>query len=81
MLDSSDRDRISECRAELWRLLEDDDLAAAMFLVLANKQDLSDAMPIQEIEEKLDIKKAVERTICKSQIERVVHLHICNQPP
>ncbi|KAF7693130.1 ADP-ribosylation factor 4-like [Silurus meridionalis] len=53
VVDSSDRERIHEAALELQNMLEEDALRDAAVLILANKQDLPDAMPVHEMTEKL----------------------------
>ena len=53
VVDSNDRDRISECRDEIQRFLAEEELKSAIFLVMANKQDLPNAMSVEEVTEKL----------------------------
>lgn len=55
VVDSNDRDRISEARDELQRMLSEDELADALLLVFANKQDLPNAMKTSEMTEKLGL--------------------------
>lgn len=55
VVDSNDRDRISEAREELQRMLNEDELRDAVLLVFANKQDLPNAMTAAEITEKLGL--------------------------
>merc|ERR1711981_1284307 len=45
VIDSNDRDRMQEAKAELDNLLKEDELKDAVVLVFANKQDLPNAMP------------------------------------
>ncbi|KAI5279405.1 hypothetical protein KEM54_004179, partial [Ascosphaera aggregata] len=40
VVDSNDRDRVTEAREELQRMLNEDELRDALLLVFANKQDL-----------------------------------------
>lgn len=44
MVDSADRDRIDEARAELHRIIGDREMRNALLLVFANKQDLPTGM-------------------------------------
>lgn len=53
VVDSNDRERISEAKDELTRMLGEDELRDALLLVFANKQDLPNAMNAAEITEKL----------------------------
>ena len=53
VVDSNDRDRIGEAHDELHRMLGEDDLRDASVLVLANKQDLPNAMSVAEVTDKL----------------------------
>ncbi|KAH3746134.1 ADP-ribosylation factor 1 [Pelomyxa schiedti] len=53
VVDSSDRERIPEARAELQKILSEDELGETVVLVFANKQDLPDAMTVSELTDKL----------------------------
>mmetsp|Transcript_38672 Transcript_38672/g.74158 ORF Transcript_38672/g.74158 Transcript_38672/m.74158 type:complete len:190 (+) Transcript_38672:486-1055(+) len=53
MVDSTDRARVAITKDELCQLLNNEDLSSAVILVLANKQDLKDAMTAAEIGEQL----------------------------
>ena len=55
VVDSNDRERIGEAREELNRMLAEDELRDAVLLILANKQDLPNAMSAAEINEKLGL--------------------------
>ncbi len=44
VVDSADVTRLSDCRTELENLLDEERLAGASLLILANKQDLPDAL-------------------------------------
>ena len=55
MVDSNDRERISEARDELDKMLKEDELRDAVLLVFANKQDLPQAMSVAEITDKLGL--------------------------
>merc|ERR1712232_1345388 len=55
VIDSNDRDRIEDARAELNKMLNEDEMRDAVLLVFANKQDLPNAMPAAEITEKLGL--------------------------
>ena len=65
MIDSNDRERISECKDEIWRLLAEDELKSSLFLVMANKQDLPHAMSVEEVTEKLDLNSIKGNEWCK----------------
>jgi signal recognition particle receptor subunit beta len=50
VVDSNDRQRIREAKNELLKMLEEDLLQSeCVLLVLANKQDLPNAMPVAEV--------------------------------
>lgn len=53
VVDSNDRERVSEAHAELKRMLDEDELRDAVVLVFANKQDLPNAMSPSQITEEL----------------------------
>jgi ADP-ribosylation factor 1/2 len=55
VVDANDRDRVDEARDELHRMLNEDELRSASLLVLANKCDLPNAMPVGELVEKLGL--------------------------
>lgn len=55
VVDSNDRERVTEAYDELANLLRDEELKDAKLLVLANKQDLQNAMSISEITDKLNL--------------------------
>lgn len=68
VLDSNDRDRISECKDEIWRMFGEDELKSSLLLVMANKQDLPNAMSVEEITEKLELNKVKHREWRKSSL-------------
>jgi small GTP-binding protein len=55
VVDSNDRERISEAAEELQKMLREDELREAAVLVLANKQDLPNAMSVAEVTDKLGL--------------------------
>uniref|UniRef100_A0A182WK70 ADP-ribosylation factor-like protein 2 n=3 Tax=Myzomyia TaxID=59140 RepID=A0A182WK70_9DIPT len=57
VVDSTDRMRMESCREELTLLLQEERLAGATLLVLANKQDLPGALTANEIKEILQLDK------------------------
>ena len=61
MVDSSDRDRIQDAKEELEKMLGEQEMENAALLVLANKQDLPNAMPAAEVMEKLELQKLQHR--------------------
>ncbi|XP_033761573.1 ADP-ribosylation factor-like [Pecten maximus] len=55
VVDSNDRERIVEAKEELMRMINEDELRDAVLLVLANKQDLPNAMAASDITENLGL--------------------------
>ncbi|XVE49245.1 hypothetical protein DITRI_Ditri01bG0067300 [Diplodiscus trichospermus] len=55
VVESNDRERISEARKELHWSLSDNELTNAPLLVFANKQDLENAMTATEVADKLGL--------------------------
>ncbi|KAK4417522.1 ADP-ribosylation factor 1 [Sesamum alatum] len=55
VVDSNDRERITEARDELHRMLNEEELRDATVLVFANKQDLPNAMSVPEVTDKLGL--------------------------
>ncbi|EGG22764.1 ARF-like protein [Cavenderia fasciculata] len=56
VIDSSDIRRLDDCKNELKTLLEEEKLAGASLLILANKQDLSGSKTKEEIADYLELK-------------------------
>ena len=67
VVDSNDRDRIADCSEELGWFLRKEAYTNCVLLVLANKQDLPNAMSIQEITEKLELNTLKDRLWRKCQ--------------
>jgi len=68
VVDSNDRDRIDDskdyehsAKEELARMLAEDELRDAVLLVFANKQDLPNAMKVQDVTERLALNKLRNR--------------------
>ena len=55
VVDSNDRERIYAARGELEKMLAEDELRDAAILVLANKQDLPQAMSVADMTEKIGL--------------------------
>lgn len=55
VVDSNDRERLSEAQDEMSKMLQEDELRDAALLVFANKQDLPNAMNAAELTEKLGL--------------------------
>ena len=64
-MDSNDRERISEAADELQRFLSEDELQDCVLLVLANKQDLPNALSVKEVTEKMRLNSLRNRNWCK----------------
>ncbi|XP_034411577.1 ADP-ribosylation factor 1 [Cyclopterus lumpus] len=61
VVDSNDRERCTEAREELARMLSEDELRDAVLLVFANKQDLPNAMNAAELTDKLGLHNLRQR--------------------
>mmetsp|Transcript_7750 Transcript_7750/g.10801 ORF Transcript_7750/g.10801 Transcript_7750/m.10801 type:complete len:238 (-) Transcript_7750:2580-3293(-) len=55
VVDSNDHERLDQAKDELLRTTMEDELHDAAILVFANKQDLPNAMPVDEITDKLGL--------------------------
>ncbi|CAG9461404.1 unnamed protein product [Pedinophyceae sp. YPF-701] len=55
VVDSADTRRMQDCRDELHGLLQEERLAGATLLVLANKQDMAGALTAEQIEQALGL--------------------------
>ena len=56
VIDSTDRSRMAIAKSELGSLLQHEHLASVPVLVLANKQDLPDAMNVAQLTEALSLR-------------------------
>merc|ERR1712041_38742 len=61
VVDSNDRERITEAQEELQKMLQEDELRDATLLVFANKQDLPNAMTASELTDKLGLQNLRNR--------------------
>lgn len=61
IVDSNDRERLSESRDELFEILNHDKMRGVPVVVIANKQDLPDAMSLSEVYDGLSLPKLTER--------------------
>ena len=55
MVDSTDVERMDECKEDLFYMLSDEALKDAHLLVLANKQDLPGALTVPEIVDRMEL--------------------------
>lgn len=61
VVDSTDRERMKICKQELDTILQQERLANASLLILANKQDIGGAMAAAEIRDALDLDRIERR--------------------
>lgn len=61
VVDSTDRERMALCKKELDSILQQERLASASLLILANKQDIGGAMESTEIRDILDLDRIQRR--------------------
>eukprot|EP00455_Lapot_gusevi_P044471 TRINITY_DN5559_c0_g1_i2.p1 TRINITY_DN5559_c0_g1~~TRINITY_DN5559_c0_g1_i2.p1 ORF type:complete len:183 (+),score=28.17 TRINITY_DN5559_c0_g1_i2:49-597(+) len=68
VVDSADHERLAIARKELVQMLEEEELREAIFLVMANKQDMANALTAAEISDALGLPAIKERRwqICKT---------------
>ncbi|CAE8633882.1 unnamed protein product, partial [Polarella glacialis] len=55
VIDSSDRERIDEAHEELMKMLAREEMREAALLIMANKQDLPNAMTTAELTQRLGL--------------------------
>lgn len=55
VVDSNDRERLTEAKEELERMLLEDDLRDAILLIFCNKMDLPDALQPSQVAEQLNL--------------------------
>ena len=68
VLDSNDRERLADVSHELNSLLGEEQLSGIPLLMLANKQDLPNAMMCEEIVEGLYLNNIRDRTWCECYV-------------
>lgn len=62
VVDSADRDRIGISKDELLYMLREEELAGAILVVLANKQDMEGCMSVAEVHQALGLEQLKNRT-------------------
>ncbi|MBD3191324.1 MAG: GTP-binding protein [Candidatus Heimdallarchaeota archaeon] len=55
VIDAADIQRLDEAKNELWKVLLDPEYIEAPLLIVANKQDLPEALSVSELIDKLDL--------------------------
>lgn len=65
VVDSGDRERMEQSKEELHGYLTSQEIADVPLLVMANKQDLSNAMSVSEITDALNLHILRDRQWCK----------------
>ncbi|KAK3592922.1 hypothetical protein CHS0354_011722 [Potamilus streckersoni] len=60
LFDSNDKERFAEALEEFTRFVNEDELRDCVILAIANKQDLPNAMTMEEIEAKIKEKKIIQ---------------------
>ena len=61
VVDSADEERLAEAREELHKLMGEEELKDSVLLVYANKQDMPDALSVQEVADALGLQDVVNR--------------------
>ena len=62
VVDSNDKERVTQARNELTKMLLEDELRDAVLLVFANKQDLPNAMTTAELTDKIGLHSLRQRS-------------------
>ncbi|KAK3085938.1 hypothetical protein FSP39_011034 [Pinctada imbricata] len=62
IVDSTDKDRLDEFKMEIMRSINEDELRNCPFVIMANKQDLSGALSVEELTERLELDKLPDKT-------------------
>ena len=62
MVDSNDRERITQSREELHLIISDESLKDAVILIWANKQDLPNALSVEEVQDALCMTQIIEQS-------------------
>lgn len=70
VIDSTDKERFTEAKEELYRILKEESLKDTLLLIFANKQDMEGALTKEEIKEKLELSSL--KTVREWHIEGTV---------
>ena len=65
VVDSNDRERLGECKQEVQRLFTENTSKNVILLVMANKQDLPNALSAADITDKLGLNEIKEENWCE----------------
>lgn len=74
VIDSTDRDRLHISAQELHKMMDNDTLKTSILLVLANKQDMKNAMTASQISDALKLSTLRDR---QWHIQVFPYLHSC----
>lgn len=61
VIDSNDRERLTDAHLELQKMLKEDELRGASLLILANKQDLPQSLGVAEMADRLGLGSITDR--------------------
>ncbi|CAC5393738.1 ARF1_2 [Mytilus coruscus] len=61
VVDSNDKDRLCKAREELYGILNNENMRSVPVVVIANKQDLPDAMDLSTVADGLDLNRIKQR--------------------
>lgn len=76
VIDSKDVERIEEAKDELWRVIRSAQLPlSTLILIMANKQDLPDALSVDEITKRLELENIRSRS-WRKQLHTFLYLFI-----
>ncbi|CAL6080107.1 ADP-ribosylation_factor [Hexamita inflata] len=64
VVDASDKDKLSEAKDELFKLVEMDTLVGKPLLVLGNKNDIDGALKEDQLQKMLDLEQIQNREVC-----------------
>ena len=73
VVDSHRRDRLTDVKEELWKVLQDDSAIKIPILIYANKQDLGDSMTADFLIQELDLK---DNSTCNPN--SLIHIQECS---
>ncbi len=64
-MDSTDTQGIEDCKRAMWNILNEGVLKVNSVLIMANKQDLPNALTPEEVGEKMEIESVTDKKIGK----------------
>ena len=77
MVDSADEERLQEAKLELDKLMGEEQLQDSILLIYANKQDMPEALSVQQIADTLELNQMQGRVWYIQARHMHIHMIVC----